>query len=312
MNVWIVSCSVFLMVAMTVFATSTVLHQHVFRYRFSVRRRMVALSHDAEDMDAADLFQTTGSHSTKWPFLIHPATITKLIEQAGVTWSLRQLWLGTLAVAVSLATFGMLWNWQAAAASAVIGSAFPFLYLYLKRHSRNQQLSRQLPEVFQIISRAVRSGQTVTAALQMIAEDHQSPIREEFALCYEQQDLGMGRELALRKLAERNPVMELRIFVVALLVQNRSGGDLVELLDNLSLLVTKRLRMRDKLQALTAEGRMQAWVLILLPVVALGAIVAFSPEYASTLLERPRLLAATAASQLVGAYLIRRIVRFEY
>jgi tight adherence protein B len=146
----------------------------------------------------------------------------------------------------------------------------------------------------------------------MIAEDCPSPIREEFALCYEQQELGMWRELAFRKLAERNQVMELRIFVVALLVQNRSGGDLVELLDNLSKMVSKRLRLRDRIKALTAEGRMQALVLVVLPFVALGAIVLFSPEYAETLLERPRLLVATGVSQGIGALLIRRIVNFEY
>jgi len=95
-------------------------------------------------------------------------------------------------------------------------------------------------------------------------------------------------------------------------VQNRSGGDLVELLDNLSKMVTKRLRLRDRIKALTAEGRMQALVLVVLPFVALGAIVLFSPEYAETLLERPRLLVATGVSQGIGALLIRRIVNFEY
>lgn len=163
-----------------------------------------------------------------------------------------------------------------------------------------------------MISRAVRSGQTVSSALQIIADDFDPPVSTEFALCYEQQNLGLSRESALRKLAERSGVMELQIFVVALLVQARSGGDIVELLDNLSSMIRKRLRLRDRVRALSGEGRMQAIVLTLLPIAALVAILCLSPDYAQALVQRPWLLLATGIAQCVGALWIRQIISVEY
>jgi tight adherence protein B len=106
--------------------------------------------------------------------------------------------------------------------------------------------------------------------------------------------------------------MELQIFVVALLVQARSGGNLVELLDNLSLTVRKRLKLSARVRALTGEGRMQARVLIVLPIASLIGLLILSPEYASSVLQWPSLLAATAVAQAVGAFWIRRIVNFQY
>jgi tight adherence protein B len=163
-----------------------------------------------------------------------------------------------------------------------------------------------------MISRAVSAGQTVPAALQIIAQDFERPICEEFALCYEQQNLGMSRESALRKLAKRTGIMELQIFVVAVLVQAKSGGDLVELLDNLAAMVRKRLKLKDRIRALTGEGRMQALVLIVLPIMAFLGVLLIAPDYAQSLLDRPWLLAGTAGAQLMGAMWIRQIVNFEY
>jgi tight adherence protein B len=158
----------------------------------------------------------------------------------------------------------------------------------------------------------VRAGQTVPAALKIIAHDFQPPISQEFGLCYEQQNLGVSRESALRKLAQRTGIMELQIFVVALLVQAKSGGDLVELLDNLAGMIRKRLKLADRVRALTGEGRMQALVLTILPIAALAALLVCSPQYAQSLLDRPWLLAATAVAQAAGTFWIRRIVNFEY
>jgi tight adherence protein B len=177
---------------------------------------------------------------------------------------------------------------------------------------RQRKLSRQLPEAFAMISRAVRAGQTIPSALQIIAEDFDPPISTEFARCYEQQNLGISRESALRQLAKRTGIMELQILVVALLVQAKSGGNLVELLDNLSTMIRKRLKLKDRVRALTGEGRMQALVLSILPVAALVGIIVLAPEYSQCLLERPWLLAGTAAAVAAGAFWVRRIVNFEY
>jgi tight adherence protein B len=203
-------------------------------------------------------------------------------------------------------------HWWLAAVLVPVGLCLPFLRVAARRRLRQRKLGRQLPEAFQMISRAVKAGQTVPAALNIIAQDFEPPISEEFALCYEQQNLGLSRESALRKLARRSGIMELQIFVVALLVQAKSGGDLAELLDNLAAMIRKRLKLKDRIRALTGEGRMQALVLIVLPIVAFFGVIFLAPDYGKCLLDRPWLLAGTAAAQLIGAAWIRQIISFEY
>src|SRR5262249_33127280 len=162
-------------------------------------------------------------------------------------------------------------------------------------------MTHQLPDVFDTMARAVRAGQTVPGAFQIIADEFKPPISDEFWRCYEQQNLGMSADAALRDLARRSPVMELRILVVALLVQSRSGGNLIELLTSLANMVRKRLRLQQRMKALTGEARMQAVVLIILPIIAFVAVMFLSREYANALLERPWLLGGTACSVLIGA-----------
>lgn len=288
-------------------------HEVYFRYRQLVAERMRELFRDEEVEQQTSIFKDHGllsvaSHARKETW---SEWLQNLIDQSGLTWSLQKFFnlcvasglLLSLGLAIRIGWLGSLF--------LPVGAVLPLTILYARRHWRRRQLCRQLPEVFQIISRAVRAGQTVPAALQIIADDFDPPISEEFTLCYEQQNLGMSRESVLKRLAVRTGVMELQIFVVALLVQSRSGGDLVELLDNLSAMATKRLKLRERVRALTGEGRMQALILMLLPVVALVCLVVFSPDYAQVLLERPGLLCLTATAQVVGAMWIRRIVEFE-
>ena len=162
------------------------------------------------------------------------------------------------------------------------------------------------------MSRAVRAGQTIPAAFQTIADDFDPPISHEFRCCYEEQNLGIPFETALRNLAQRTGIIELQILVVALLVHGRCGGNLVELLQTLSTMVRKRQMMEGKIKSLTSEGRMQAIVLMVLPVAAFIAIWVISPTYIATLLARPWLIVATLAAQGLGALWIRKIVQIDF
>jgi tight adherence protein B len=169
-----------------------------------------------------------------------------------------------------------------------------------------------LPEAFEMMSRAIKSGQTVSGAFQVVARDFASPLKEEFAYCHEQQCLGLPQDVALRELARRTSVMELQMLVVAILVQRQSGGNPVLLLENLASVVRKRLRLKTKVKALTGEGRMQALVLLLLPPLLLAAIYFLNRSYAEKLLEHPELLWGMAGSEAVGAFCIWKILNFGY
>ncbi|MEX0717819.1 MAG: type II secretion system F family protein [Planctomycetaceae bacterium] len=237
-----------------------------------------------------------------------------MIEQAGSTWSVEHfasltLLLGTLVTAGVCLAGAALWSGIAA---GLVAAAAPLAYLCARRNRRQQRLCEQLPEAFELMSRAVRAGQTISSAFQLLARECKPPLSEEFAYCCEQQNLGLSQEMTLRDLARRNDVMELQMFVVAMLVQRQSGGNPVELLDNLSGTIRKRLQLVGKVRALTSEGRLQAVVLSVLPLVAFGILLIVNPGYAQELLDRPMLIAGVLTSETIGALWIQRMIKIDY
>lgn len=302
----------FVTVAVAVAGAGSLFYDRFLRNHLAVQERVKELSHVGDSTRSASLFKDLKRLTDQ---SVRPRTFreraSQLVEQSATTLTLRQCSLLSIALAAS-ASLPTAW-FAPLAIPLVAGFGFALvpLALFVKRLSRQKKLSRQLPEAFQMISRSVSAGQTVPAALRIIADDFDEPISEEFALCYEQQNLGISRETSLRKLAQRTGIMELQLFVVALLVQERSGGDLVGLLDNLAAMIRKRLKLQNRIRALTGEGRMQASVLIVLPIAALAAMLVLSPEYAQSLLDRPWLLGIAAGAQTLGALWIRRIVNFE-
>jgi tight adherence protein B len=308
---WIM-LSVFAATALLVAGVASIVYEWFFRYRLTVRARLQELGAGDDDEGGISLFKDLQRRrGADGETLGWRAQFVGMCEQAGITCSPEGFVGWCVALGLSAAAAG-LWRgigWSVAAFP--LGAVVPLVVIYMRRHFRRRALCRQLPEAFEMMSRAVRAGQTVPAALKIIAEDFEAPISEEFTLCYEQQNLGISREMALRMLAERTGIMELQIFVVALLVQARFGGDLAELLANLAAMIRKRFKLADRVRALTGEGRMQATVLMILPIAALAALLMISPQYIGTLLDRPWILGATLAVQAVGIVWIQRIVRFE-
>src|SRR5262249_30341286 len=161
-----------------------------------------------------------------------------------------------------------------------------------------------------LMSRVIRAGQTMSQALQAVADEFDAPIAAEFSYCYEQQNLGLSPELALRDLARRTGVVEMKIFVLAMLVQQQTGGNLAEMLDKLATLVRERARMQGRIRALTAEGRFQAFVLLGLPPAMLLLLLVVNRNYIQTLFDYPGLLVGMFVADGLGALWIRRIINF--
>lgn len=236
-----------------------------------------------------------------------------IVEQSGLKVSMSRV----LSIAFGTAAMcGMSAAWVShnaliAGGATIVGFATPIAYIHVVRHRRVRRLCEQLPEAFDVISRAVQAGQTVPRAFQVVADECEPPLANEFAYCYEQQNLGLPADVALRELARRTGVIELQMFVVALIVQRQAGGNPVEMLTNLATVIRKRIRMEGKLRDLTAEGRMQAAVLIVLPIIMFVSVYILNRSYAQVLLDRPRLLWAMAGSMLFGAVWINRIARMD-
>jgi tight adherence protein B len=301
----------FVSTVMLVISIGSLAYDWLLKYRLLVRERLHDLENGGVQERGVQLFKG-GRPVEAGARLPAKERLKMLLEQAAIKCSLPAFVCVCLGFGAVCALMAVLIRGWIGMLCFPLGAAIPLAVVMARRQARRKKLCRQLPEAFQMISRAVRAGQTVQSALKIIAQDFESPISEEFALCYEQQNLGMSRESVFRKLAHRTGIMELQIFVVALLVQARSGGNLVELLDNLALTVRKRIKLSDRVRALTGEGRMQARVLLVLPVAALVGLLVLSPDYAAGLLQWPWLLALTAMAQGIGAFWIRRIINFQY
>lgn len=237
-----------------------------------------------------------------------------LIAQAGMRLSVSQLAARSLCVALAVGLLGAILTGSITVTlvGALLGGAIPGLYVYQKREKRLETLRSQLPDAFDLMSRVLRAGQTMSQAMLSVSEEMKPPVAVEFAYCYEQQNLGLAPEFALRDLARRTGLLEIKIFVLALLVHRQSGGNLTELLDKLGTIVRDRYRLRAKVKGLTAEGRLQGIILLFLPVVVYAMMFFFNRNYAVKLLAHPMLMIGTLTAMTIGAVWIRRIVNFEF
>jgi tight adherence protein B len=198
------------------------------------------------------------------------------------------------------------------AGAVAMAAPLPLFAVRLKRNLRQEKLRGQLPDAFDLMARVVRAGQTMSQAQQAVADEFEAPIAAEFALCFEQQNLGLAPEIALRDLARRAGLLEMKIFVTAMLVQQQTGGNLSELLEKLAAVVRERFKIQGKIRTLTAEGRIQGLVLLCLPAGLFLLMLMMNRDFAGVLLDYPYVLLGVGVSQGLGAIWIRKIVNFDF
>ncbi len=235
------------------------------------------------------------------------------LEQANLKLSAGQVCKIALAIGLACAAAG--W-WLGgpifAVAGAVGGAVTPFAEVRRRQKARLNLFQNQLPAAFELMSRIIRAGQSVTQALLAVADAFEDPISTEFSKCQNQLNLGLSPEVTFREMAQRSGILEIRIFVMALLIQTQAGGSLAEVLERLAGLIRARLRLKKQIRTLTAEGRLQGWTLVVLPFVVFGVMMIINRAYAEVLLEHFELVAATIGSILLGMLWIRKIVNFEF
>jgi tight adherence protein B len=237
-----------------------------------------------------------------------------MVEQSGLRATPARVLQIALTAAIVAAIIGTTVTgvWVVGLACAILGMLGPIAYVHAVRNRRMHALCMQLPETFDMMSRAIRAGQTMSGAMHLAATQLKPPIAAELAACCEQQNFGLPQDVALQELARRTGVMELQMFVVAMLVNRNAGGNVAEILENLSGTIRKRIRLLGKAKAATSEGRLQALVLSVLPMFVFAALVVLNRPYAQKLLDRPGLLTAVLISEALGALWIRHIVNFQY
>jgi tight adherence protein B len=278
-----------------------------FRKRARERARKSLLFKDLRAL-MADGAGAEEERPTRWQ------RFEAMIEQSGLNLTAQKLVTIALCSATGLGLLGFLIRQSilVGLVGALMGGALPLIYVNHKRKARTEKLLSQLPDAFDLMSRVIRAGQTMSQALQAVADEFAPPVAGEFAFCYEQQNLGLAPETALRELARRTGLLELKIFVLAMLVQQQTGGNLAELLDKLAHIIRERYKLRGKVKSLTAEGRMQATILLALPPGMFVLMLAMNRAFAGVILEHPTLIWITLISEGLGALWIRQIVNFDY
>jgi tight adherence protein B len=240
-----------------------------------------------------------------------------LIEQAGIKVSV-----GTVVAAsalLALVTFYVLlrltgWFVLAVPAAAVVAS-IPVAALNRLRTMRLRKFEEQFPEALDLIGRALRAGHAFTTGLEMAGTEMPAPVGEEFRLLYDQQNYGMSMPDALKVFAERIPVLDARFFVTAVLIQRESGGNLAEVLDNLSGVIRERFRVKRQMRVLSAHGRITGLVLVCLPPTLGVALMVANPEHRVLMFGETlglQMMAGAAILQVIGTLIIRKIINIPY
>ena len=194
---------------------------------------------------------------------------------------------------------------------ALLMGAMPLLWLMWRRKKRFAMFGKQLPDALSLIARALRSGNSLNAGLNMVVEEMAAPISLEFQIAYEEQNLGIPIEQALKNMLKRLPNLDLKFFVTAVSIQRQTGGDLAEIIDKICEVVRERIKILGMVQALTGEGRLSGAVLMALPPVIFLAVYYLNQEYVMLLFTTSlgkKMIAFGVVMQIVGAICIKKII----
>ncbi|HWI81804.1 type II secretion system F family protein [Ramlibacter sp.] len=243
--------------------------------------------------------------------------LERTIMQSGLNWTVSRLltgcavlalagWVAMSSVAHETATMSAL--------AALAAASLPLLYLHRRRKQRLARIEAQLPEALDLMSRGLRAGHAFSSVLKMAGEELAQPVAGEFRGVHEEVNFGISLQQALTNLSERVPITDLRYFVVAVLVQRESGGNLTEILDNLSRLLRERAKLLGRVRVLSAEGRMSAWILVIMPFALAAAMNLVNPKFMSLLWTDPigiSLIKFMLALMVFGVLAMRQIIRIR-
>jgi tight adherence protein B len=196
----------------------------------------------------------------------------------------------------------------------IIAALLPIAYVAFKRKRRLRKFEEHFPEALDLLGRAVRAGHAFTTGLEMISKECAEPLAGEFRTAFEEQNFGLPLRDALLNLTERVPLIDVRFFVTALLIQKETGGNLAEILDGLARVIRDRFRIYREVQVRTAQGRLTAGILIALPIMMLIILSALNPKYVGVLFTDPKgpiVLAIAAIMQVIGSAILWKIIHFE-
>jgi tight adherence protein B len=244
------------------------------------------------------------------------AWLTHLIEQSGVKTTPGKVIFMSLGAAAICGLLGAVLARLNVVGpiTAAIGFVMPTVFLMRKRSSRMRKFEEMFPEALDLLSRAVKAGHAFQTAMNMAAEELPDPVGPEFRKTFDQQNFGLPLRDALNAMSERVPIIDVKFFVTAVLIQRETGGNLSEILDNLSHVVRERFKVLRQVRVHTAHGRFTGWVLMALPACLAVVMAYINPEHMELLFEERmgrQMLMAAVVMQTVGYFWIQRVIKIE-
>lgn len=243
-------------------------------------------------------------------------TMDRMVEQSGLTMSVGNL-IGLMLLCGGIGLFSMVVLGRGWLMGFIVGAilwSLPLLYVRRKRQQRLAKLGEQLPDAIDLMGRALRAGHAFQTALNMVGEEMAEPVGKEFRILFDEINYGITLQDAMMNLLERVPSDDLKYMAVAVLIQRETGGNLAELLDNISSIIRARMKLMGEIRTLSAEGRMSAWILGVLPF-AVGLVINLvNPEFLDPLWHDPmgiKMVYAALVMMVLGVLWMRKIIRIR-
>ena len=244
--------------------------------------------------------------------------LQEYIKQADLTWSVEGFFmftvLGIAAGALAGTRLKMMPGFTGSLLLAVVGGLLPYGYLWKTRSKRLGALEEQLPDALDFLARSMRAGHAFVISLQMVGEELPDPMGREFRSLFNEHNLGAPLENAMRAMCDRIPLLDLRFFSSAVMLQKQTGGNLSDILTRLSYVIRERFRLRGQVKAASAHGRMTAMILGGLPIVTVFALLFIAPGYLQGMAADPdgrKLIAGAIVGQIIGNMIIRKIINIQ-
>lgn len=302
--------------ALLVFVASGVFSQR--RERRAINRRLAGLAQEGRPEETLGRLLIERGLTSKGDYLGGLIWLNRLYVQSGhtgrpLTYLLRFLVLGVV-FAIGL-VFLRVSPVLAVVAGALFAGILPFLILRRSRARRIRKFERQLPDALDMIVRSLRAGHPTSVAVGLVAREMSDPIGTEFGIVFDEVTFGSDLETAIRKLAERVGFEGLQLLSVAVGIQAKTGGNLAEILGNLSAALRERHKLRMKITSLASEGRMSAIMMSLFPLVMFGILLLVAPSYYGAIWDDPIVVPvfiSFGAWALFGDFIMYKMVNFDF
>ena len=244
------------------------------------------------------------------------SAVQKTLAQAGLKMRAGNFFLASGGAALGLGLILLIATLNPAIAwvGMIAGALIPYGYISYRKGKRFEKFEETFPEAIDTLARAVRAGHAFTTAIEMIADEIADPIGGEFRKLFEEQKFGMPVREALMNLTERIPLVDVKFFVTAVMLQRETGGNLAEILDNLSYVIRERFKILRQVRVHTAQGRLTMALLMGMPPTVVAVLSLFSPEFVRPLFQDPighTLLVAGITLQTIGYFVIKKIIKIQ-